>query len=122
MNTPTGFEIQNGKLTGINTWAAIFNPSQPYEIMHMVLAAFVGIGFGVATVYAIAILRGKHDAYYRKAMLLGLTVGLVSIPLQMFAGDAIARSLATQQPIKLASMEAVYNTSTTCALAPDGHP
>jgi len=44
-------------------------------------------------------------------MLLGLTVGLVSIPLQMFAGDAIARSLETQQPIKLASMEAVYNTS-----------
>ena len=111
MNTPAGFEIHNGTLTGINTWAAIFNPSQPYEIMHMVLAAFVGIGFGVATVYAISILRGKHDAYYRKAMLLGLTVGLVSIPLQMFAGDAIARSLETQQPIKLASMEAVYTTS-----------
>ena len=111
MNTPAGFQVQNGKLTGINSWQAIFNPSQPYEIMHMVLAAFVGIGFGVAMVYAIAILRGKRDAYHRKAMLLGLTVGLVSIPLQMIAGDAIARSLETQQPIKLASMEAVYNTS-----------
>ncbi len=122
MNTPAGFQIQNGKLTGINTWAAIFNPSQPYEIMHMILAAFVGIGFGVATVYAIAILRGKHLAYYRKAMLLGLTVGLVSIPLQMFAGDAIARSLATQQPIKLASMEAVYTTSTDVPLHLMGIP
>ncbi len=111
MNTPAGFQVQNGKLTGINSWQAIFNPSMPYEIMHMVLAAFVGIGFGVAMVYAIAILRGKRDAYHRKAMLLGLTVGLVSIPLQMIAGDAIARSLETQQPIKLASMEAVYNTS-----------
>ncbi len=111
MNTPAGFQIQNGKITGINSWQAIFNPSQPYEIMHMVLAAFVGIGFGVAMVYAIAILRGKRDGYHRKAMLLGLTVGLVSIPLQMLAGDAIARSLETQQPIKLASMEAVYNTS-----------
>jgi cytochrome bd ubiquinol oxidase subunit I len=122
MNTPAGFEIHNGKLTGINTWAAIFNPSQPYEIMHMILAAFVGIGFGVATVYAIAILRGKHQAYYRKAMLLGLTVGLVSIPLQMFAGDAIARSLETQQPIKLASMEAVYTTSTNVPLHLMGIP
>ena len=111
MNTPAGFEIHNGKLTGINTWAAIFNPSQPYEIMHMVLAAFVGIGFGVAMIYAIYILRGKRDAYHRKAMLLGLTVGLVAIPLQMISGDAIARSLETQQPIKLATMEAVYNTS-----------
>ncbi len=77
----------------------------------MILASFVGIGFGVATVYAIAILRGKRDEYHRKAMLLGLTLGLVSIPLQMIAGDAIARSLETQQPVKLAAMEAVYNTS-----------
>ncbi len=122
MNTPTGFQIQNGKITGINSWQAIFNPSQPYEIMHMVLAAFVGIGFGVAMVYAIATLRGKHDGYHRKAMLLGLTVGLVSIPLQMMAGDAIARSLATQQPIKLASMEAVYNTSSHVPLHLMGIP
>jgi cytochrome bd ubiquinol oxidase subunit I len=111
MNTPAGFEVQNGKITGINSFQAIFNPAQPYEVVHMVLASFVGIGFGVATVYAIAILRGKRDAYHRKAMLLGLTFGLASIPLQMIAGDAIARSLETQQPVKLASMEAVYNTS-----------
>jgi cytochrome bd ubiquinol oxidase subunit I len=122
MNTPAGFQIQNGKITGINSWQAIFNPSQPYEIVHMVLAAFVGIGFGVAMVYAIAILRGKRDGYHRKAMLLGLTVGLVSIPLQMIAGDAIARSLATQQPIKLASMEAVYNTSSHVPLHLMGVP
>jgi cytochrome d ubiquinol oxidase subunit I len=122
MNTPAGFQVQNGKITGINSWQAIFNPSQPYEIMHMVLAAFVGIGFGVAMVYAIAILRGKRDGYHRKAMLLGLTVGLVSIPLQMLAGDAIARSLATQQPIKLASMEAVYNTSSHVPLHLMGIP
>ena len=111
MNTPTGFVVQNGQITGINSLQAIFNPAQPYEVVHMILASFVGIGFGVATVYAIAILRGKRDAYHRKAMLLGMVVGLVSIPLQMIAGDAIARSLETQQPVKLASMEAVYNTS-----------
>ena len=122
MNTPAGFQIQNGKLVGINSWQAIFNPSQPYEIMHMILAAYVGIGFGVAAVYAVAMLRGKRDEYHRKAMLLGLTVGLVAIPLQMIAGDAIARSLATQQPIKLASMEAVYTTSTHVPLHLMGIP
>jgi cytochrome d ubiquinol oxidase subunit I len=111
MNTPAGFQVQNGQLVGINSLQAIFNPSQPYEIVHMILAAYVWIGFGVAAVYAIAMLRGKRDEYHRKAMLLGLTIGLVSIPLQMIAGDAIARSLETQQPVKLASMEAVYNTS-----------
>jgi cytochrome bd ubiquinol oxidase subunit I len=122
MNTPAGFQVQNGQLVGINTLQAIFNPSQPYEIVHMVLAAYVGIGFGVATVYAIAMLRGKRDEYHRKAMLLGLTLGLVSIPLQMIAGDAIARSLETQQPVKLASMEAVYNTSNDVPLHLMGIP
>src|SRR6266700_5106992 len=122
MNTPTGFEVQNGKLTGINSFQAIFNAAQPYEVVHMILASFVVIGFGVATVYAIAILRGKRDEYHRKAMLLGLTLGLVSIPLQMIAGDAIARSLETQQPVKLAAMEAVYNTSDDVPLPLMGFP
>src|SRR6266566_1901587 len=122
MNTPTGFVVQNGQITGINSLQAIFNPAQPYEVVHMILASFVGIGFGVATVYAIAILRGKRDAYHRKAMLLGMVVGLVSIPLQMIAGDAIARSLATQQPVKLASMEAVYTTSNDVPLHLMGIP
>jgi cytochrome d ubiquinol oxidase subunit I len=122
MNTPTGFQIQNGQLTGINTLQAIFNPSMPYEVVHMILACYVGVGFAVATVYAIALLRGKRDEYHRKAMLLGLTVGLLSIPLQMIAGDAIARSLATQQPIKLAAMEAVYTTSSHVPLHLMGIP
>src|SRR6266480_1865839 len=122
MNTPTGFVLQNGQITGINSLQAIFNPAQPYEVVHMILASFVGIGFGVATVYAIAILRGKRDAYHRKAMLLGMVVGLVSIPLQMIAGDASARSLETQQPVKLASMEAVYTTSEDVPLHLRGIP
>ncbi len=122
MNTPTGFVVQNGQVTGINSFQAIFNPSQLYEIVHMILAAYVGVGFSVAAVYAFSMLRGKRDEYRRKAMLLGLTVGLVAIPLQMISGDAIARSLATQQPIKLASMEAVYNTSSHVPLHLMGIP
>src|SRR6266571_2661287 len=45
MNTPTGFVLKNGQLTGINTVQAIFNPAMPYEVMHMILAAYVGAGF-----------------------------------------------------------------------------
>jgi cytochrome d ubiquinol oxidase subunit I len=122
MNTPTGFVTQNGKLTGVNTLQAIFNPSTPYEVVHMILACYVGIGFSVAAVYAFSMLRGNRDEYRRKAMLLGLTVGLVAIPFQMISGDAIARSLATLQPIKLASMEAVYNTSSHVPLHLMGIP
>jgi cytochrome bd ubiquinol oxidase subunit I len=110
MNTPSGFVIKNGQLTGINTIQAIFNPSMPYEVLHMIMACYVAAGFSVAMVYAFGMIRGKRDEYHRKALLLGLTVGLIAIPLQMLIGDATARSLETDQPLKLASMEAVYTT------------
>ncbi|HEY7414133.1 MAG TPA: cytochrome ubiquinol oxidase subunit I [Ktedonobacteraceae bacterium] len=122
MNTPTGFIVQNGQLTGINSLQAIFNPSQLYEVVHMILACYIGVGFSVAAIYAFLMLRGKRDEYHRKAMLLGLTIGLIAIPLQMISGDSIARSLATQQPIKLASMEAVYNTASHVPLHLMGIP
>src|SRR5206468_2594544 len=35
MNTPTGFVVQNGQITGINSLQAIFNPAQPYEVVHL---------------------------------------------------------------------------------------
>ncbi|GCE11153.1 cytochrome ubiquinol oxidase subunit I [Tengunoibacter tsumagoiensis] len=110
MNTPTGFEYTNGKLTGIDSLAAIANPSTPYQTVHMALACYAACGFGVAAVYAIALLRGKRDDYHRKALLLGLVMASVAIPLQIISGDFNARYLSTAQPAKLAAMEGVFLT------------
>jgi cytochrome bd ubiquinol oxidase subunit I len=110
MNTPAGFEIKNGQVTGINPFQAIFNPSTPYETTHMLLAAYVATGFGIATVYAIAMLRGKRGEYYRKGLMLGMAMGAIAIPLQIFSGDMNARFLVDAQPAKLAAMEGVFHT------------
>ena len=122
MNTPAGFEITNGKLTGINTAQAIFNPSTPYETVHMILACYVGCGFGVAAVYAVSMLRGKRDDYRRKGLLLSMAVGLIAIPLQIISGDFNARYLAHAQPAKLAAMEGVFKTSSHVPLHIGGIP
>jgi cytochrome d ubiquinol oxidase subunit I len=110
MNTPAGFQIQHGQVTGINPYLAILNPSTPYETTHMLLAAYVATGFGVATVYAVAILRGKRGEYYRKGLMLAMAMGAIAIPLQIFDGDLSARSLVDLQPAKLAAMEGVFHT------------
>ncbi len=110
MNTPAGFQISHGQVTGINPLQAILNPSTPYETIHMLLAAYVATGFGIAGVYAICILRGKRGAYYRKGLLLGMAMGAIAIPLQIFVGDLSARSLVDLQPAKLAAMEGVFHT------------
>ncbi len=87
MNTPTGFQITHGQVTGINPLQAILNPSTPYETTHMLLAAYVATGFGVAAVYAIQILRGKREPYYRKGLMLAMALGeLAGIPMRPFSG------------------------------------
>ena len=122
MNTPTGFEFTNGNLTGIDSIRAIFNPSTPYQTVHMILACYVACGFGVAAVYATSMLRGKRDDYRRKGLLLGLAMGLIATPLQIVSGDFNARFLVTAQPAKLAAMEGVFKTSSHVPLHIGGIP
>jgi hypothetical protein len=101
MNTPTGFQITHRQVTGINPFQAILNPSTPYETSHMLLAAYVAAGFGVAAVYAIQILRGKRESYYRKGLVLAMALGAIAVPFQIFDGDLSARSLEDLQPLSV---------------------
>ncbi len=110
MNTPAGFVFKNGKIIDINPIQAILNPSTPYETIHMILACYVATGFGVAAVYAVGLLRGRHDDYHRKGLLLAIAMGAIAIPLQIISGDANARALVTAQPPKLAAIEGVFKT------------
>lgn len=110
MNSPAGFQIVNGKITGIDPFQAMLNPSTPYETTHMILASYVATGFGAAAVYAFGMLRGKRDNYHRKGLLLGMLLGVVAMPLQIVSGDFNARFLETAQPTKYAAMEGVLQS------------
>ncbi len=110
MNSPTGFQMVHGVMTNINPFAAILNPSTPFETVHMILACYVSTGFGAAAIYAFGMLKGKRDDYHRKALLLCLAVGAVAIPLQIFSGDLNARSIEKLQPAKYAAVEGVMRS------------
>lgn len=120
MNTPAGFVIKNGQIVDINPWQAMFNPSTPYETIHMMLSCYVATGFGVAAVYAFAMLRGKRTTYHWKALRLAMAMGAIAIPLQIISGDANARFLLDAQPAKLAAMEGVFHTTSGAPLTIGG--
>lgn len=111
MNTPTGFTVQDGHLTHVDPWAAMFNPATGPETTHMILAALMVTGFGVASVYAVAILRGKNDRYHRLGLLVPLAGASILTPIQIGVGDWAARMVATYQPTKLAAMEGLSKTT-----------
>jgi cytochrome d ubiquinol oxidase subunit I len=112
MNRPQGFSPTTGKVTSIEPWKVIFNPGVSYEVPHMILAAYLVTGFIVASIYAYGMLRGRHDRVHRLGLLIPLVVACVATPLQFVAGDAAARAIAHDEPIKFAAMECVEQTST----------
>jgi cytochrome d ubiquinol oxidase subunit I len=76
----------------------------------MILAAFMVTGFLMASVYAVAMLRGRTDRYHRLGLLIPLTFGAAVTPVQIVVGDWAARFAAADQPLKLAAMEGLYTS------------
>jgi cytochrome d ubiquinol oxidase subunit I len=112
MNQPQGFTMSGGEVTHVEPWKVIFNPAVPYEVPHMILAAYLVTGFLVASVYAVGMLRGRRDRYHRLGLLIPLTVAAIATPIQFAVGDTAARAIAEDQPVKFAAMECVQETST----------
>ncbi|MEV0146186.1 MULTISPECIES: cytochrome ubiquinol oxidase subunit I [unclassified Nonomuraea] len=108
MQQPTGFLLRDGRVVAVDPWAAMFNPATPPQTVHMILAAFMVAGYGMASVYAVAMLRGRHDRYHRIGLLLPLTVAGIVTPVQIGVGDWAAHFVADNQPVKLAAMEGVF--------------
>jgi cytochrome bd ubiquinol oxidase subunit I len=112
MNQPQGYTLSNGEVTDVEPLKVIFNSAVPYEVPHMILAAYLVTGFLVASVYAVGMLRGRRDRYHRLGLLIPLTVAAIVTPIQFAVGDTAARAIAEDQPVKFAAMECVQETST----------
>lgn len=111
MNQPTGFDTRGGRVVAVDPWAAMFNPATPPQTVHLIVAAFMVAGFGTASVYAVAMLRGRRDRYHRLGFTIPFTVASVLTPVQILVGDWAAHFVADNQPVKLAAMEGVFRTA-----------
>ena len=111
MNQPQGFSLDAaGKVTQVEPLKVIFNPATPYEVPHMILAAYMVVGFLVASIYAVGMLKGRRDRLHRLGLLIPLTIACIATPIQLFVGDTAARSVSEDQPAKFAAMECIQKT------------
>jgi len=120
MNNPTGFELVRGEVVSVRPFEALFNDHVWHEHVHMYLAAYVVAGFVVAGVYAAAWLRGRRDRYHRVALVVPLTFAAIAAPAQVLVGDWAARSVAEEQPTKLAALEGLERTTEGAPLTVGG--
>jgi cytochrome d ubiquinol oxidase subunit I len=122
MNTPAGFEMVNGQPVNIDLVAAMLNPAAGAQVVHMLLAAYMAVGFGVAGIHARWLLVDPRHPFHRAALSVALIVGLVPALLQPVAGDWAGKVVARSQTAKFAAMEGHFRTEGWAPLRIGGWP
>lgn len=110
MQTPQGFAVENGKIVPVDWLKIIFNPSFPFRLAHMAIAAFIVAGFIVAACSAWHLLRGRRDEPVKKSFSMALWILLLLTPIQLLVGDAHGLNTRKYQPVKIAAIEGLWQT------------
>ncbi len=123
MQNPTGFELDSaGRLTNIDPLATFRSPLWIQMSIHSSLSCYIAVGFAVAGIYAAGMLRGRAEAYHRSAISISMALAAITAVLQLISGDINARLVAKYQPVKLAAMEALFETQAGAPLLIGGIP
>jgi len=105
MQTPQGYEIVNNRMVPVDWLKIIFNPSFPYRLVHMSLAAFLSTALFVGSSAAWHLLRGSDKPAVRTMLSMAMWMLLVVAPIQAMVGDMHGLNTLKHQPAKIAALE-----------------
>ncbi len=110
MQTPAGHEIVDGVYHARSWLQVIFNPSFPVRLAHMVLAAYITTCFVIGGVSAAYLLQRRHREGAELMLKLAIGFAALTVPAQIVLGDLHGLSVHEHQPVKLAAIEAFWDT------------
>ncbi|MCM2473341.1 cytochrome ubiquinol oxidase subunit I [Rhizobium sp. CG5] len=111
MQTPAGFAMNDvGQFIPVDWWAIVFNPSFPYRLVHMVLAAYLTTAFVVGAVGAWHLLRKTAPHRAGKMFSMAMWMAAIVAPIQIFAGDMHGLNTLEHQPVKVMAMEGHFES------------
>ncbi|MEK9760440.1 MAG: cytochrome ubiquinol oxidase subunit I [Candidatus Puniceispirillum sp.] len=123
MQTPAGFGYNDvGQFIPLDWFEVIFNPSFPYRLVHMVLAAYLTTAFVVGGVGAWHLLRDRHNLGARTMFSMAMWMASIVAPIQIVAGDIHGLNTLQHQPAKIAAMEGHFETQAGAPLILFGLP
>ncbi len=117
MQTPAGYAVNEaGQFVAADWWKVIFNPSFPYRLVHMVLAAYLTTALVVGGVGAFHLLSDPQREGARVMFSMAMWMATIVAPIQIVAGDQHGLNTLAHQPAKVMAMEGHYRSH------PDGAP
>ena len=122
MHTPQGHTLVDGRLVPESWLAIVFNPSFPYRLVHMVLAAYLTTALVVGAVGAWHLLRRTDGSASRTMFSMAMWMAALVAPVQIVAGDLHGLNTLAHQPAKIAAMEGHWETRRGAPLILFGWP
>src|SRR5258705_2672604 len=111
MQTPAGYAVNaDGQFVAADWLKVIFNPSFPYRLVHMVLAAYLTTALVVGAVGAFHLLRDQHLAGPRVMFSMAMWMATLGAPIQILAGDHHGLHSLDHQPVKIMAMEGHFDS------------
>lgn len=118
MQSPTGYALEGGRAVMTDFGALITNHYVVGEMSHTFFAGMTTGGILIVSICAYKILqRGSHFMAFAKAMKGAVLYTLVGAVLLIGSGHFHTQYLAEAQPMKLASMEALWHTENPAPFA-----
>jgi cytochrome d ubiquinol oxidase subunit I len=111
MQTPAGYAVnESGQFIAADWLKVIFNPSFPYRLVHMVLAAYLTTALVVGAVGAYHLLRDQHLAGPRVMFSMAMWMATLVAPIQILAGDQHGLNTLEHQSVKIMAMEGHFES------------
>jgi len=116
MHTPVGYEMRDNVAHATDWLAIIFSPSMSYRLAHMLLASGLTAAFLVAGISAYRWQRNDRSLSVRYALKAAILLAAILMPIQTYVGDLHGLNTLQYQPMKVAAMEANWETKSNVPL------
>ncbi|MDJ0721611.1 MAG: cytochrome ubiquinol oxidase subunit I [Desulfobacterales bacterium] len=111
MQNPVGYTIRGGRAELTDFFAVITQKFAVLQIFHVLSSAFVLVGFLIMGISAYHLLRKQNVDFFTRSFQIGLVCGLVGSLVVAVQGDLHAKDVTEKQPVKLAAMESIWETT-----------
>ena len=124
MQHPVGYEVAaDGSVHLTSFWSLVLNEWAIYQYMHNMGGALVTGSFAVAALGAFYILSKRQVEFGKMFVKAGVIAGCVASIWMLFpSGDWQGKMIAKHQPVTLAAMEGLFDTTQGAPLVLIGQP
>ncbi len=124
MQHPVGYKLgPDGKIMLDSFWGLVLNPWILWQYLHNMMAAVVTASFVMASIGAYYELNGSFTEHARIFLKTSVITGAIAVFAILYpTGDGQGRMVADHQPVTLAAMEGLFETSAGAPIVILGQP